>query len=368
MSNISVGTLTATAGVALPSFTNSNRPSSSSIGTLVWNTEEETVQVWTGTNWLDVGKQINDGTSEAKAVESASYLYSNGIVTSGKSYRYITTPNGGVKRIWCDFDTKDKDGNSGWMLVSSFEVDYQWTFGALTTDGEIPPATSGRKISSNFGDFPARYFRCTIAPDASSSLGSSAPADWYFYNGDTNAPLWKEWWAFGSGVSDLYSGNNYTPNMLGDSGTAHDRQMLRPFTHAYNIKFAYQAAQTHMSLSDCTIDSQSPVPATGTSSPGVIDDSSLYWTALTTPNYFFSLYYQKYSNGSITNDGSIGILPQGSFSSTSAAGQDLLHANARTGYDDNTYGTYIGTSATSDMNTANFNNQTSAGALFWWIK
>ena len=58
----------------------------------------------------------------------------------------------------------------------------------------------------------------------------------------------------------------------------------------------------------------------------------------------------------------------GSFNSNSAAGQDLANANVRTGYDDNTRGTYIGTSASANMSASNFNNQTSSGGLYWWVK
>ena len=54
MSNLSVGTITSSSGIILPSFTNSNRPTSST-GTMIWNTEEESLQIWTGTDWIDVG-------------------------------------------------------------------------------------------------------------------------------------------------------------------------------------------------------------------------------------------------------------------------------------------------------------------------
>ena len=122
-----------------------------------------------------------------------------------------------------------------------------------------------------------------------------------------------------------------------------------------------------MSLCDATIDSQTP-PNIPDSSGATANVTSIYWTSLTTPGRFFSVYYQRYNNGSTTSDGSIGILPTGSFSTNSAAGQDLSNANVRTGYDDNTRGTYIGSSASANMSTYNFNNQSSSGGLYWWVK
>ena len=122
-----------------------------------------------------------------------------------------------------------------------------------------------------------------------------------------------------------------------------------------------------MSLCDATIDSQSP-PQITDSSGASSNTTSIYWTSLTTPGRFFSVYYQRYANGSTTSDGSLGILPTGSFSTNSAAGQDLANANVHTGYDDGRYGTYIGGSASANMSTYNYNSQNSSGGLYWWVK
>jgi len=355
--------LTFDGALNLRNLSTTNLPTSGNLeGDIVYNTSTKGLSIWTGSSWT--GAQ--DGTTEQSAATSAKQLYDDGIVTSGKSYRYINTPNGGVQRVWCDFDTQDQFGNSGWMLCASYSVDYEWTFGAMTQSTEIGPNASGRQISSNFGDYDTQMFRCTIDSNVNKSLGTSALADWYFYN--STSPNWKTWWAKGPGGADLYSGNNDQPYMLNDSGGNHDRQMLKPFTSAYNLRWGYNTTeQTHMSLCDATIDSQTP-PNIPDSSGATANVTSIYWTALTTPGRFFSVYYQRYNNGSTTSDGSIGILPTGSFSSNSAAGQDLGNANVRTGYDDNTRGTYIGSSASANMSTYNFNNQSSSGGLYWWIK
>ena len=347
--------------LTLPVYTTATFPTSgNNIGDIAFNSSTGQISSWDGSSWSGV----NDGSSAQQPADSAAQLYNDGIVTSGKSYRYIKTPNGGVVRVWCDFDTQDAAGNSGWMLCASFQTDHNWSYGGFSQSNEIGPTASGNQISSNFGDYQTRMFRLTIDSNANKALGTSALADWYFDN--TAAPKWKEWWAFGPSSINVYSGNNYSPNMLNDSGAAHDRMMLRPFTNAYNLRWQYTANQTHMSLSDCTIDSQSP-PYNPDPNGLTANVHCNYWNALTRSGYFFSVYYQMYSNQDITRDGSIGILPNGSFSSNSAAGQDLVNANVHTGIDDNNIGTYIGGSATANMNQGNYSGP-SYGSLFWWVK
>jgi len=346
--------------ITLPAYTTSQLPSSgNNVGDMVYNLTTEKISTWNGSSW----NNVQDGSTPEQAAQSAKQLYVDGIVTSGKSYRYINTPNGGIQRVWCDFDTLDANGQSGWMLCASFQTDYDWTFGNFSQASEIGPTASGRQISSNFGDYETRMFRMTIDANANKALGTSALADWYFDN--TSAPRWKVWWQQDASSQTVYSGNNYTPVMRDDSNNAFDRMMLRPFSSSYNLKWQYSVAQTHMSLSDCTIDSQSPPPnVTGLSA----NVHSNYWNALTKPGYFFSVYYQQYADGAITSDGSLGILPQGTWTTNTAAGQDLTNANVHTGWDDGNRGTYIGGSATANMATANYNSQVSYGALFWWLK
>lgn len=346
--------------ITLPAYTTANLPSSgNNVGDMVYNLTTEKISTWNGSAW----NNVQDGSTAEQAAQSAKQLYTDGIVTSGKSYRYIRTPNGGIQRVWCDFDTLDASGQSGWMLVASFQTDFDWTFGGFTQSSEIGPTGSGRQISSNFGDYQTRMFRMTIDSTANKALGTSALADWYFDN--TSAPRWKEWWAFGASSRDVYSGNNYTPNLTAPGNVVHDRMMLRPFSSSYNLKWGYSVAQTHMSLSDASIDGQSPLPTTEGLAANL---TSNYWNALTRSGYFFSVYYQQYADGSITSDGSLGILPQGTWTTNSAAGQDLSNANVHTGWDDGNRGTYIGGSATADMATANYNSQVSYGTLFWWLK
>lgn len=54
MSQLNVGKVISSGGLKLPSFTNSNRPAGE-IGLLIYNTEAEVVQLWSGSEWVDVG-------------------------------------------------------------------------------------------------------------------------------------------------------------------------------------------------------------------------------------------------------------------------------------------------------------------------
>ena len=66
------------------------------------------------------GKGPANGASAASPGTSAKQIYDDGYVTSGKMIRWIDFGGSvGVKQVWCDFDTDDADGNSGWMLFIS---------------------------------------------------------------------------------------------------------------------------------------------------------------------------------------------------------------------------------------------------------
>ena len=141
-----------------------------------------------------------DGTTSASAVASARSLYENGIVTSGKGYRWINTSNG-PRQVWCDFDTKDKDGNSGWMLVASFGEGRYWggdSNNVYTTSSQISPVTTPYRVTSNMWDDSLQMFRITSSSNipvinSGNTLGQNADADWYYYW--DNAIKWKEVWA-----------------------------------------------------------------------------------------------------------------------------------------------------------------------------
>ena len=106
-----------------PAGTTNDRPTEAVPGTLFFNTTINAFEIFDGDlgTWEVPSLLVTqpDGSTSASAVSSARSLYENGIVTSGKGYRWINTSNG-ARQVWCDFDTKDKNGMSGWMLVASF--------------------------------------------------------------------------------------------------------------------------------------------------------------------------------------------------------------------------------------------------------
>ena len=54
MSQLNVGKLVASSEVVFPSYTNTNRPTTATQGALIFNTEEELLQLWTGTEWVSL--------------------------------------------------------------------------------------------------------------------------------------------------------------------------------------------------------------------------------------------------------------------------------------------------------------------------
>lgn len=49
------GTITGNKGIVIPYVTSANRPGSPTVGTIIYNTDENSQQVWTGSTWKNVG-------------------------------------------------------------------------------------------------------------------------------------------------------------------------------------------------------------------------------------------------------------------------------------------------------------------------
>mgnify|MGYP003307014718 CR=1 FL=1 len=80
--------------------------------------------------WKDYGwftKLIKAKDSAVTGSPPAKEIYDGGFVTSGKAIKYIDFGGSvGVKQVWCDFDTQDASGYSGWMLCAKFTEASQW--------------------------------------------------------------------------------------------------------------------------------------------------------------------------------------------------------------------------------------------------
>lgn len=97
----------------VPTWTTSTRPSTSTVGLFGFNTQTNTVQVYSGAiyGWIDVGKTAADGTSQAAAVDkSADILTANPSASTGW---YWIKVSGIAYQFWVD--TVYSGG--GWIMV-----------------------------------------------------------------------------------------------------------------------------------------------------------------------------------------------------------------------------------------------------------
>ena len=348
-----------------------------------------------GTNTTDrnfniVVNPVNDGATAARASTSAKVLYTTGLVTSGKSMRYIDFGGSvGVKQVWCDFDTADASGGKGWMLCAKFTEASQWggrDNDIRTTNAYVDPG-DGYAISCNMGDANMNMMRITVEDSANQALGSSADADWY-YEWTTTLP-WKYVWqpaaGTGGGIT-LANGNLIYSSSSGGSGPR--RTSLRKFQKSHNIKHNYTNTSHKFNnisdygnnVSDTYVGSGSGVYGGdyhyitlggGSDSPaaGTFD----MWYALTTNNQKFRIHklgrsanYQAAS--SPDTDGTIGMLANGSTKTHTGQDQDNEN-NVKIGYDDDQTWQHINTNPNDTGGTSGNKNTNASGKnMYWWIK
>lgn len=349
MSNLNVGKLTSSSGVRLPLVTAGTRPTGEA-GLLVYNSTTKKIELYDGTSWREVFSAEEIGTTANTPAADARQIYAaNPSATNG--LYYISTANGGVKQVYCDFTTPDENGDRGWMLVASWASGSQWRDSWTTSSATLSSITANT-WSSNFGNNYINKFRIT-ATNSISSLGSSAAADWYYHY--TVPVSWKSVWAWGPGSSNWI--NDTTGDGRGNinffsgwpspvnNGTSTPRCCLRGFNWAYNIKYNYQAStQRWNNLSD------SGGGGTGQAIPD-------FWAGLTTPGITL--------NYSFAQDATLGIIPQGDTSTTCA--HDCNNNNAKVGQDDSGICYYYGSSSTANL-AANVGNTGTDYPLLFWIK
>ena len=360
------------------------------------NTDERLRRYARNSAWVNFGTAITgyyhpytgDGSSSSSPAYSAKSLYDRGIVTSGKSLKWIST-SGGVKQVWCDFDTQDEDGNSGWMLVAHFDQGQHWGgkgVSVTTSTGDIHNNHSGYNISANFYNADVRRFRITVNADVNngtnlgSSLSSNAnAADWYY---DWDKTLqWKKVWAPTDGWSSgqrFYVTNVVGANSPGTDETNRKRQSIHKFDHAYNLRDSYSVAQKHACITDYGNNNAGYEDTTEGyfySVQGEASESPLagffdMWGALSTNGSKFEMYdvgrSANYADGTGGDfDGTLAILKQNPASGYDKAGQDVdSNLAVKIGQDDNIlWATQNGASGGGNANT-NLSNVD----MWWWIK
>lgn len=85
MSTINAGQINATEQLRLPSYNNAQRDALSGLptGFTIFNSEELTVQCWSGTEWVSGGSTNEDGSSADRAAASLQSLLDAGVTTDG---------------------------------------------------------------------------------------------------------------------------------------------------------------------------------------------------------------------------------------------------------------------------------------------
>ena len=357
-----------------PAGTTNDRPTEAVPGTLFFNTTINAFEIFDGDlgTWEVPSLLVTqpDGSTSASAVSSARSLYENGIVTSGKGYRWINTSNG-ARQVWCDFDTKDKNGMSGWMLVASFGEGRYWggdSNNVYTTSSAISPVTTPYRVTANMWDDSLQMFRITSSGNIplinnGNTLGQNADADWYYYWDD--AIKWKEVWAPADDQHYMSSSAQGLPQ----------RTCIRQFNSSYNIKWSYECSNHKWNnLSDfgyqnskSTNSEYSYGSIGGSTAPG--GGWAYPWGALQSSGSQFEWYYvgRNASYGSRSggdSDGTLGIPTSGSSADTT--GQDVdTNIGAKVGNDDNVD---WGGATTNGSTNAGNNGAISTVPLWWWIK
>ena len=331
-----------------------------------------------------------DGASAIRAATSAKAIYDGGFVTSGKAIKYINFGGSvGTKQVWCDFDTQDASGNSGWMLCAKFTEASQWggrDNDIRTTNAYVDPG-DGYAISCNMGDANMNMMRITVEDSANQALGSSADADWY-YEWTTTLP-WKGVWQPEAGTGGGATGANGDKVYVSSSGgSGPKRASIRKFQKSHNIKHNYtNTSHKFNNISDygnnqsdtyvgsgsgvyggdyhyITLGGSSETPAAGTFD---------MWYALTTNNQVFRVFYLgrsgTYSSlSSPDTDGTIGMLANGSTKTHTGQDQDNEN-NVKIGYDDNQTWEHIDTNPNNTGGTSGNKNTNASGKnMYWWIK
>ena len=367
-------------------------------GEIYFNSTDENLKRYARNNaWVIFGTAVTgyyhpytgDGSSSSNPAYSAKSLYDAGVVTSGKSLKWIST-SGGVKQVWCDFDTQDEDGNSGWMLVAHFDEGQKWggkDSTVTTSTGDIHNNHSGYNISANFYNADVRRFRITVNADVNngtnlgSSLSSNAnAADWYY---DWDKTLqWKKVWAPVGGWSSgqrFYVSKVVAAGNPGPTEADRKRLSLHKFNHAYNLRDSYSVAQYHASLCDYGNNSAGYEDTTegyfysiqGEGSESDLAGMFDMWGALSTDGSKFEMYdvgrngnYAAGTGGDY--DGSLAILQQNPATGFDKAGQDVnTNTAAKIGQDDN--GVVACQNGASGGGHAD-NTNLSGVDMWWWIK
>lgn len=153
-------------GLQLPTF--SSDPSSPAIGQMYYNTAKDGVFVWNGTVWVETTNIIFDGSSEAKAAPSATYLADLGLSTG----QYWVKPEGASQAYYCDvaIGVSPNGRSSNWVKVAGMSsAGYSGDAGLAN----MPSTALNTSYLSNNSHFNSEGYNYKVDDDFLNTFGAT---------------------------------------------------------------------------------------------------------------------------------------------------------------------------------------------------
>lgn len=205
------GTCDVTGNLRIKRWTNSTRPGSPQIGMIGFNTEEETAEVYDGTEWTGFGGSKIDGSSADKAAPSAAAILQVD-PTAGDGVYWIDLPTVGATQVYCAMNSSHL-GGGGWMLAWKCTRGNTFNYNnSYWTQANTYNATT--QLNRNDGDHKNHVFNYysgstigAVFPDLNNGGESSVP-----YNGWT----WRQGLGGQTVLSRLQSQGQITGNPRGN--------------------------------------------------------------------------------------------------------------------------------------------------------
>ena len=213
MSQLNAGKIIASTGVEFPSYTTNNRPTNLGTGATIYNSDNEELETWNGSEWMVIGGGSDpDGSSPEKAATSAAAILQVNPSAPDGVY-WILLPSVGAKQIYCALNSNHL-GGGGWMLA--WKCTRGSTFGYNSnywTSTNVYNETSG--LNLNDGDHKNHAFNYYVA----ASMAAVFPD---LNNGGQSSVPYSAWTWLQSGVGQtalnrLQSNQQLSSNPRGES-------------------------------------------------------------------------------------------------------------------------------------------------------
>ena len=213
MGQINAGKFIASTGIEFPSYTNNNKPNNLGAGATIYNSDNEELETWNGSEWMVIGGGSDpDGSSPEKAATSAAAILQVNPSAPDGVY-WINLPSVGAKQIYCALSSNHL-GGGGWMLA--WKCTRGSTFGYNSnywTSSNVYNETSG--LNLNDGDHKNHAFNHYVAgsiaavfPDLNNGGQSSVPY---------SAWTWKQSGVGQTALTRLQSNQQLSSNPRGES-------------------------------------------------------------------------------------------------------------------------------------------------------